>query len=180
MARDASSVTGFYNLATPIIRYAIGDYAETAAAPCPCGCTLPALTRVLGRQRNMFVFGDDTRIWPRSDTVTGLGDLLPMRQFQAVQTAHDHIELRYVPADPLHRPDTQAILGYFRQTLHPSVAVSLAPMADIPRSAGGKVRGFRVACRARGAPCALTAVPPLIRSADSTAASAPMWTASNS
>mgnify|MGYP000113622014 CR=1 FL=1 len=48
-----SVVTPFYNLAMPLIRYDIGDYAE-AGAPCACGRTLPVLARIMGRSRNML------------------------------------------------------------------------------------------------------------------------------
>jgi phenylacetate-CoA ligase len=135
-------LTGFFNLASPIIRYAIGDYAETAETPCSCGRCLPALKRVLGRRRNMFVFKDGSSIWPRSDLIISLHDRLPMKQFQVVQTELDHIELRYVPADPLHEPDRDAIGVHLRKLLHPSIRVSLAPTDEIPRSAGGKFEDF--------------------------------------
>ena len=45
-------VTALHNFATPLLRYDIGDYAEVGA-PCPCGRGLPALRRIMGRQRNM-------------------------------------------------------------------------------------------------------------------------------
>jgi phenylacetate-coenzyme A ligase PaaK-like adenylate-forming protein len=135
-------LTGFYNLGSPIIRYAIGDYAETAEAPCPCGCTLPALRRVLGRQRNMFLFNDGSSIWPRSELITSLYDRLPLKQFQVVQTELDHVELRYVPADARHKPDMLAIVAHLRKTLHPSIRVTLVPTTEIPRSAGGKFEDF--------------------------------------
>lgn len=145
-------LTGFYNLATPFIRYAIGDYAETAAAPCSCGRTLPALKRVLGRQRNMFVFADGTQVWPRSALIAGLADALPLKQFQMIQTAHDRIELRYVPADPGLRPDPALITARLRASLHPSVHVTLTAVPEIARGPSGKFEDFiSLLARAPGA-----------------------------
>jgi phenylacetate-CoA ligase len=135
-------LTGFYNLAMPLIRYAIGDYAETAPGPCSCGRTLPALGRVLGRQRNMFVFADNTRVWPRTAIVTGLGRLLPLKQFKMIQTAVDRVELQYVPADPNHEPDLDAIRAQLRAKLHPTLDVTLNAVPDISYGAGGKFEDF--------------------------------------
>jgi phenylacetate-CoA ligase len=135
-------LTGFYNLAMPLIRYAIGDYAETAPGPCSCGRTLPALTRVLGRQRNMFVFADNTRIWPRTAIVTGLGGLLPLKQFKMIQTAVDRVELLYVPIDRSHEPDLDAIRTRLRANLHPTIDVTLNAVDHIPYGAGGKFEDF--------------------------------------
>lgn len=47
-------VTTLHNFATPLLRYALGDYAQVGG-PCPCGRGLPVLTRILGRQRNMLM-----------------------------------------------------------------------------------------------------------------------------
>lgn len=41
-------VTDLQNFATPLIRYALGDYAE-AGGPCPCGRGLPTLKRIHDR-----------------------------------------------------------------------------------------------------------------------------------
>jgi phenylacetate-CoA ligase len=135
-------LTGFYNLATPLIRYAIGDFAETAPVPCPCGRTLPALKRVLGRQRNMFRFADNSRIWPQTALVTGLTDLLPLKQFQLIQTDFDRVELRYIPVDPSHRPGIDTIRARLRTMLHPTIDVTLRSVTEIPRGAGGKYEDF--------------------------------------
>jgi hypothetical protein len=48
-ARQSSSdgrvvLTGFYDLATPLIRHAIGDFAETAPGPCRADAPCPACT----------------------------------------------------------------------------------------------------------------------------------------
>jgi phenylacetate-CoA ligase len=43
-------VTPLHNYQTPLIRYAIGDYAEVGG-PCSCGRSLPVLTRILGHEK---------------------------------------------------------------------------------------------------------------------------------
>src|SRR6185437_16003324 len=56
-------LTSLHNFAMPLIRYAIGDYAEVGA-PCPCGRGLPVIERLLGRRRNMVTLPDGRRAWP--------------------------------------------------------------------------------------------------------------------
>ncbi|MDP6952364.1 MAG: AMP-binding protein, partial [Alphaproteobacteria bacterium] len=47
-------VTALENYASPLIRYALGDYAR-AGETCRCGRGLPVIDTVLGRQRNLLV-----------------------------------------------------------------------------------------------------------------------------
>jgi phenylacetate-CoA ligase len=54
-------VTPLHNFAMPLIRYAIGDYAE-AGPPCACGRGLPVLARILGRARNLLTLPHGERI----------------------------------------------------------------------------------------------------------------------
>ena len=66
-------LTSLHNFAMPLIRYAIGDYAEVGE-PCPCGRGLPVLTRILGRRRNRVVLPDGRRAWPN---IGGLWAAIP-------------------------------------------------------------------------------------------------------
>lgn len=130
-------VTPFYNLAMPLIRYELGDYGVLSPEPCVCGRTLPVLERVLGRSRNYFRFVDGTSTWPVLLS-RDFQAFVPNRQFQVVQLTPTDIEFRYVPASADQVNDLAALTAYFRAKLHPSVNVTLAPLADIPRSRGGK------------------------------------------
>src|SRR5690625_5571136 len=42
-------VTDYFNEATPMIRYKVGDYATWSDESCPCGRTLPVLKNIHGR-----------------------------------------------------------------------------------------------------------------------------------
>lgn len=55
--------SSLHNFAMPLLRYAIGDYAE-AGESCDCGRGFPVLRRIVGRQRNMLVRPDGVRHWP--------------------------------------------------------------------------------------------------------------------
>jgi phenylacetate-CoA ligase len=87
-------ITDLVNFASPIFRYDIGDYAEVGP-PCPCGRGLPTLRRIVGRERNMLLHADGRRNWP----VIGyhqFSNVVPVKQFQAVQRTISNIELTIV------------------------------------------------------------------------------------
>lgn len=135
-------VTGLYNYAMPFIRYAIGDVAAWATAPCPCGRSLPVIAQVAGRTRSAFVFNNGKRVWPRLQEARDIGAFVSSREFQMVQLDHRRVELRYVPDGSGRPPDTAGLAAFAREKLHPSVEVILVPLETIPRGPGGKFEQF--------------------------------------
>jgi len=133
--------TPFYSLAMPFIRYEVGDFASLSPDPCPCGRTLPVLSRILGRTRNVFRFADGSSVWPVLYSAE-MHALVPNRQYQIVQHTPSEIEFRYVPADVGTAPDAAGLTAYMRAKLHPTISVRLTPMASIPRSPGGKYEDY--------------------------------------
>jgi phenylacetate-CoA ligase len=132
-------VTSLHNLATPLLRYEIGDLAE-AGAPCPCGRGLPVLTRVMGRVRNLVRTPDGRRYWP-----VGLGRIrtvTPIIQAQFVQTALDTVELRAVCSRALSPEETADAVVKAREALGYPFEVSIVPMDEISRGPTGKFEEF--------------------------------------
>jgi len=130
-------VTGLHNRATFFLRYALGDCAVVAAAPCPCGRTLPTLERILGRTRSALILPGGGRFWVEEELVIAFRPHAPFRQFQIVQTAPDRIEFRYVPDGPARPPD-EAAINAIASVIHPQMKVQAIAVTEIPRSAGGK------------------------------------------
>ncbi len=81
-------VTDLQNFATPLVRYEVGDFAVAGEA-CACGRTLPVLTSVAGRTRDLFVRANGERFCPRLQTESFAFDV-GLRQIQLVQDALDH------------------------------------------------------------------------------------------
>ncbi len=132
-------VTSLHNLATPVLRYDLGDYA-TVGEPCPCGRGLPVISQILGRTRNAALSPDGQRYWPtrlnRMPTVT------PIKQAQYVQTAIDTIEIRAVLSRPLREQERlDAIRGTIAALGYPYKVV-VVPVSEISRGAGGKFEEF--------------------------------------
>jgi len=134
-------VTDLHNFATPLVRYAIGDHAEVGA-PCACGRTLPVLRRILGRSRNLVVYPDGTRRWPR----VGFGryrEIAPVIQYQLVQKSRSAIEVRLVVAKPLVPAEEAALGNLIRESLGYPFTLDFAYYPyRIPRGSGGKFEEF--------------------------------------
>lgn len=135
-------VTPLHNYATPLIRYAIGDYAEVGE-PCPCGRGLPVLKRILGRQRNVLRLPDGTRRWVTLNVDADLTQLPRFQQFQIVQTALDHIEARIVRPIPFSADEEAVLRRYFCDALGYPFEVSVKYVTEIERSPSGKFEDFR-------------------------------------
>jgi phenylacetate-CoA ligase len=135
-------VTPLHNFATPLIRYAIGDYTEVGA-PCGCGRGLPVLKRVLGRVRNMLTLPDGRRIWPRLSE-TRYEEVAPIRQYQVVQRARDRLEVRLAAERALTASEEAKLADLIRARLgHPGFQFDFSYHARIARTAGGKYEDFK-------------------------------------
>lgn len=135
-------ITSLHNLASPLIRYELGDYAEVGDK-CPCKRGLRVLRRILGRQRNMLTLPTGEKRWP---TFTGaraenLITLLQSSQFQVIQKSLYDIEIKIVHSGhPLPEnkmvPIIQSLFGY-------PFNIKFNYVTHIPRSARGKYEDFK-------------------------------------
>jgi phenylacetate-CoA ligase len=132
-------LTSLHNLATPLIRYRIGDYA-TVGEPCACGRASLVIRRVLGRVKNMAVAPDGRRYYPIS--LYKIRAVAPIRQSQWVQTARDAIELRAVLDRPLTAAETEKAVETVRETLGHPYRVNVVAVTEIPRGPTGKFEEF--------------------------------------
>jgi phenylacetate-CoA ligase len=133
-------VTTLHNFATPLIRYASGDYAMVGE-PCPCGRTLPVLERIMGRVRNMLKMPDGTRRWASFPAKYYL-PLAPIRQLQLVQHAREHVDVRAVAPRDFTPDEIAALKSAFAKTLGFPYDISITRVGRIERNAGGKFEEF--------------------------------------
>lgn len=134
-------VTPLHNYATPLVRYALNDYAEVGQ-PCACGRGLPVLRRILGRSRNMLVLPDGRRYWPQ----VGFGrfrSIAPVRQYQLEQHSVSRIRVRLVVDRPLRDTEEKALGEVIIAALgHPFELVFDYVDGEIGRGPGGKYEEF--------------------------------------
>ena len=133
-------LTTLHNFAMPLIRYAIGDYAQVGP-PCACGRGLPVLQRIHGRARNLLRLPDGSRHWPSFPAQDWLA-IAPVRQFRLRQTAAACIEVDLVTARPLGAAEADRLRRMLQGRLGHAFRIVLHPVADIPRAPGGKFEDF--------------------------------------
>lgn len=107
--------TDLNNLATPLIRYDIGDYAQVGE-PCSCGRGWPTLTKILGRERHLIIMPDGSRHWP----VVGFlrfREIAPIVQYQFIQHERERIEVRLVTSRSLFVSEESTLREHIQSTL---------------------------------------------------------------
>ena len=130
-------VTTLENHLMPLVRYEIGDYAQAASGPCPCGRTLPLIGRVAGRGINLFRMAGGRLISPWRIIFT-LTERPELGQFQIVQKDIDRYLIRYVADRSLDADLVTSIRDEIRRLLHSAVAVGFERVAEIRRTRTGK------------------------------------------
>lgn len=134
-------ITDLHNLATPLVRYDIRDYAEVGSA-CPCGRGLPTLKRILGRSRNMVQLPDGSSHWP----ITGFPkyrEIAPIRQFQFIQRSLKKVEVRLVCESALNTEQESRLAEVIHASLGFPFQLQFVYFPDeIPGSRGGKFEEF--------------------------------------
>jgi phenylacetate-CoA ligase len=130
-------LTSLYNYATPFIRYELGDFGRLGGA-CPCGRSLPVLTEILGRRRNMITLPDGNRLWLPGRALAAMAAHVPMKRMRLVQTAPDAFDLLYLPKDDGGEPDLPRLQACAAHHIHPHARIHAIPVRELPRSPGGK------------------------------------------
>jgi phenylacetate-CoA ligase len=133
-------ISTLHNFATPLLRYAIGDYAEVGT-PCPCGRGLPTLHRIVGRQRNMLTLPNGEKRWPRCGYDQFM-DIVPVRQLRLIQRSLQTIDAELVIERLLSETECETLVGVIRQALGHPFEIRLNYVSEIPRGPGGKFEEF--------------------------------------
>lgn len=134
-------VTALHNFATPLIRYAIGDYAEVGE-PCGCGRGLTSYRRILGRRRNLLTLPTGERFWPIFGTRTFREIAPAIRQYQVIQPAIDRLEVRLVTDMTLSSDIERQLRELVVRTVGYPFRIDFAYPREI-RMAAGKHEEFR-------------------------------------
>ena len=132
--------TPLYNLAMPLIRYKVEDYAVPGET-CTCGRHLPVLDCIAGRTRNFFRFPDGSKVQPNFGHRLFIDSLRP-RQWQVAQTGPLVIEVRYVPAEDRELPDLDRMTARIHRLLRKDLNVRYRAMNEIPLTPGGKFEDY--------------------------------------
>jgi phenylacetate-CoA ligase len=133
-------ISTLHNFTMPLLRYAIGDYAE-AGPQCPCGRGLPTIRRIVGRRRNMLRRPDGGSHWPSFpyEDLQPIGDF---RQIRIVQHTRHELEVHLARPEPLSAAAEALFSARLCALLHGHFSIRYAYPASIPASPGGKFEDF--------------------------------------
>jgi phenylacetate-CoA ligase len=137
-------VTTLHNFAMPLIRYELGDYAETAAA-CACGRGLPVLRHIMGRERNILRLPDGRRHWP-SFPSEKWAHVAPIRQLQLVQKSRQDIRVRIVAPRDLSDDEASRLVEVLRNCLGHPFRMTIERVDEIARAGNFKFEDFVSEC----------------------------------
>jgi phenylacetate-CoA ligase len=132
-------VTPLYNFALPLIRYDQGDMAEVPLSPCPCGRGLPSLSKIVGRQRDMFITPAGSRVVARLPQEE-LSAHLAVAQWQMIQHNIHDIEFKYVPLTGNNHVDYAGLKAKLEVGLGFPFNLTLTKVDHIAKTANGKFR----------------------------------------
>jgi phenylacetate-CoA ligase len=130
--------TGLLNEEMPLIRYELGDRGALAdpSVLCPCGRTLPILQSVEGRDDDVIMTPEGTRIG-RLDPVFKAG--FPIREAQVIQETLTSLVVKVVPDAGFNAEWANRIEATLRSRVG-AMTISVQPVKEIPRGANGKFR----------------------------------------
>lgn len=133
-------ITPLHNFAMPLIRYEIGDYAESGN-DCPTGRGLPVLLRISGRARNMAQDPTGRRFWPSFPASLWLA-IAPVQKIQLIQRSLSSIEVRYVMARALSAAESNQLQSALHEALGYPFQITYQREPNIDGGAGGKYEDF--------------------------------------
>ena len=120
----------------PMIRYENGDRGRWLNQTCPCGCALPLIDSVKGRESESFVLPSGKTINGEYLTTFFDGNPDVVRGFRVIQHKDLSITVEYIPAQEGIESILQQIEADFRQRLDNEVELSFVVRNEIPHDRG--------------------------------------------
>ena len=134
-------VTELHNRASPLIRYAIGDYA-IRGPKCSCGRGLSTLSKILGRYRNLLIHPDGSRHWPMIGFYD-FADIAKVRRYQMIQHDIYNFEICIATDDKLTEEQKNKFIEVGQRYTGAEFKIKLTHyIGDIPFNRNGKFEEF--------------------------------------
>ena len=131
-------LTGFYNWATPFIRYRTGDRAILGSRRCDlCGRNYPLLRRIAGRTQE-FLVAQNGRLIPNTALNVHSDILDDVLCYQFYQDSPGEVVLNIVRNRSYESQRTEYIRREIQRKLGDDVKLHIRFVEDIPRTSRGK------------------------------------------
>ena len=136
-------VTDFFNYATPMIRYRVGDFATLSNDPCPCGRTLPILKGIHGRAYDIIKTPSGKSVHP--EALIYIFEELQQQhhafsQFQIIQRELDKLDIFIIPNENWSSSMESFIASGIHDKIDASFRLSFFKTNEISREKSGKMR----------------------------------------
>jgi phenylacetate-CoA ligase len=132
-------ITDLFNDGMPFIRYANGDMATAALAPCDCGRGLPLLGRIDGRVLDA-IRTPAGHLLPGEFFPHMLKDVPGLERFQLVQRRLDRLDLAIVRGPAFDEASLAYIRREIGKVIGDSAELRCDFVDDIPLTPSGKLR----------------------------------------
>jgi phenylacetate-CoA ligase len=143
MAPTQVVVTPFYAFATPLIRYAPGDYTRFSTAAPKRAPGLRRLEEVIGRARNLLRLPDGRPFMAFGIHGDTLATILDHREWQLVQTSLSEMTMKMVVPRPPAAEQVQVLEDYLKIALpHHRTSIAFVEAIDNPMASGKPYEPF--------------------------------------
>lgn len=136
-------ITDFFNKATPLIRYRLGDFATLSDELCPCGRSLPIIESIHGRAYDILIMPSGKKIHPESAIYVFekiQQDTNAFKQFQVIQHSPSEIEAKIIPNKNWSEAISRRLLEELKLNIDQSVQFRIILVESLPREKSGKMR----------------------------------------
>lgn len=136
-------VTDFFNHATPLIRYRLGDFATISYDGCSCGRTLPVLKGIHGRAYDIIKTTSGKMIHP--EALIYIFEELQQKhgafnQFQIIQRRIDKLDAFIIPTQKWNYDIKEKITESIHSKIDSSMNIEFIECSEIKREKSGKMR----------------------------------------
>ncbi|WP_156384526.1 phenylacetate--CoA ligase family protein [Devosia sp. Root413D1] len=129
--------TNFSNLATPLLRYDVGDVVVLSDRTCSCGRPGRTVESIDGRNEDYVLLANGSRVG-RLDHI--FKDMTNVHEAQIRQTSPGAITVLVVRGSRFGPRDEENLLLEFRNRLGEQTAVNVEYVSSLGRTRGGKLR----------------------------------------
>lgn len=129
--------TNFTNLATPLLRYEVGDVVEVGDDSCDCGLPGRIVREVDGRREDYIVLRNGARLG-RMDHI--FKDMMSIREAQIYQDTPGIIFVRIIPNASYNADEECVLRQEIRKRVGDLVDVHIECVEQLQRSTTGKLR----------------------------------------
>ncbi|WP_166259637.1 phenylacetate--CoA ligase family protein [Marinobacter salicampi] len=136
-------VTDFFNRATPLIRYRLGDFATLSSAICPCGRGFPIIDAIHGRAYDLLEMPSGKKMHPESVIYVFeqiQQETNAFKQFQVIQHSVNTIEAKIIANVNWSEAVSNRLISELKKHIDRSVHFSVTQVDTLPREKSGKMR----------------------------------------